>query len=65
MGMGVGRAAKAPLDFGHFRNKRLFLSFEWEKIKFRYFWPPLEKIWKNILMAPTGKNPPDAYVYGL
>jgi len=25
------------------------------KSKFKYYWPPLEKFWKNPLVAPPGK----------
>jgi len=65
--MGVGRGAggpRPPLHFENFSKKGCFLSFEWEKINFTTF-APLEKIWKNSLVLPPGKNPSDAHVLNL
>jgi len=39
-------------------KKRLFYQFRGVKTKFHYFWPPLEKILANPLLAPHGKNLP-------
>jgi len=64
--MGVGRGAegaKPPLGFENYSKKGCFLSFEREEPNFTTFGPPLEKFWKNPLMAPPGKNPSDGHVF--
>jgi len=56
--MGVGRGAGGlgpTLDFELFSKKSCFLSFEWEKSNFATF-EPLEKFWKNTLVAPPCKK---------
>jgi len=41
-------------------EKVVFLVLSGKKSKFHHFWPPLEKFWKNSLVAPPGKNHSDA-----
>jgi len=65
--MGVGRGSrgtKAPLDAENIIKKGYFLSFEREKSTFTTV-APLEKFWKNPLVAPPGRNLSDTHVYGL
>jgi len=54
-----GKGALAPFDVETFRKKG-FLSFEWEKHILPLL-PPLENIWKNLLVFPLGKNPSDGH----
>jgi len=50
--MGVGRGGACPLlDFEIFSKKGFSFSFEWEKGNFTTS-GPLEKFWKNPLVAP-------------
>ena len=60
MGVGRGRAVVtlAPLDFKNFSTKGCFLSFQWEKTNFTTFGTPIEKFWKNTLVAPLEKIVP-------
>jgi len=51
--MGVG--ALAPWILKILAKKGCFLGFEWEKTNFATFGPPLEKFWKNRLVAPPAK----------
>jgi len=44
-----------PLDFEFFSKTGLFFSFEREKKQISPLLAPLEKFWKNILVAPLGK----------
>jgi len=65
--MGVGRGGqggKPPWIF-KISAKEVVFQFRGVKNKFHHFWPPLEKFWKNSLVAPPGKNPSDAHVCGL
>jgi len=56
MGVGTGRqGGLGPLDFEIISNKRLFFQFRGIKNKFHHFWPPLEKIWENLLLSPLKK----------
>ena len=48
--------AKDSLDFENISNKICFRSFEWEKTNFTTFGHPLEKIWKNPLVAHLWKK---------
>ena len=50
-----------PLDFEIVAKEGCFLSFEWEK-QISPFLAPIEKFWKNLLVASPGKNPSDAHV---
>jgi len=50
-----GKGALAPWILKIFAKKVCFLSFEWEKTNFITF-SPLEKFWKNPLVAPWKKS---------
>jgi len=57
--MGVQRTGGlGPLDFENIIKKGCFLSSEWEKTKFSNLGP---LFWKNPLVFPPGKSPPDAH----
>jgi len=58
--MRVGRGGKASWILKVSPKKGCFFCFESEKTNFTTFAPPLEKFWKNTLVAPLGKNPSDA-----
>jgi len=58
---GRRKGGASPLDFENISKIGCFLSFEWEKTNFTTFGPPLEKFWKNPLVAPPGKNTSDAH----
>ena len=49
-----GRRKGRPPWIWKFQQEKLFFSFEWEKT-FHHFWSPLEKFWKNSLVAPLQK----------
>jgi len=51
----------SPLDFENFSKNGCLHSFQREKNKYHHFWPPLEKIYKNPLVPPPGKNSSDAH----
>ena len=53
------------LDFENFSKKKLFFLFRVVKSKFRHFFPPLEKLWKNPRVPPPGKKSFDAHALDL
>jgi len=60
--MGIGRRGpRPPRNLEILSKKVCFLRFDWEKRIFITFGSPLEKFWKNPLVAPYGKNPSDAH----
>jgi len=59
--IGVGRGDQAPSWILKISAKNVVFLISSGKNKFHHFWTPLEKFWKNPLVAPW-KNPYDALV---
>ena len=66
--MGVGRkgqGGKTPFWILKFSAKKVVFLVLSGKKQFSLLLAPLEKFWKNPLVAPLGKNPSDAHVASL
>jgi len=58
LAMGVGRGGRGwldPQDFEIFSKNCCFHSFEWEKLNFITFGPPMEKFRQKTLVPPLKK----------
>jgi len=56
-----GRGSRNPWILKLSVKKVVFVVSSGKKINFTTFGPPLEKIWKNPLVVPPGKNPSDTH----